>query len=416
MSSLPPITGKDVPPASSKKTETPEQIEAHGSRLDRDATNAPVKLGRYVLIAAVLIVIGLVVGLVPRWHARRALAKETAENAVQFVSVVSPTPGKSDLGVPLPAEVQAFVEAPIYARASGYLKRWLVDIGEHVEPGQLLAEIDTPELDEQLEQAKAEVAQADASLVLAKSTSERWTDLLKTASVSEQETAEKQADYELKKADLEAAKANLHRLEDLKSFARVTAPFAGTITARNTDVGQLIAAGNGRELFRLAQTDPLRIYVHVPQTLSRQVAGGQAAELSISELPGRKFEARVVRTAGAMDPNSRTLLAELRVDNPKNEILAGSYAQVRFSDTSADPALTLPASTLLFRSDGMEVGVVSDDGKVQVRNVRLGRDFGESVEIVEGVNRADRVIVNPSDSLQTGMIVRVAEPTKVAEK
>lgn len=354
--------------------------------------------------------------MVPRWHARQVLARETAENAVQFVSVVLPAPGKSDLGVPLPAEVQAFVEAPIYARANGYLKRWLVDIGEHVEPGQLLAEIDTPELDEQLEQAKAEVAQADASLVLAKSTAERWTDLLKTASVSEQETAEKQADYELKKANLEAARANLHRLEDLKGFARVTAPFAGTITARDTDVGQLIAAGNGRALFRLAQTDPLRVYVHVPQTLSRQVDVGQAAELTISELPGRKFEAKVVRTAGAMEPNSRTLLAQLQVDNPKNEILAGSYAQVRFSDTAGDPTLTLPASTLLFRSDGMEVGVVGNDGKVEIRKIRLGRDFGESVEIVEGINRSDRVILNPPDSLQTGIIVHVAEPTKVAAK
>ena len=376
----------------------------------------PVKLGRFALIASILIVIGLVVGFVPRWHARRVLAKETAENAVPFVAVVSPEPGKSDLGVPLPAEVQAYVEAPIYARANGYLKRWLVDIGEHVDAGQLLAEIDTPELDQQLEQAKAEVAQADASLALAKSTAERWTDLLKTASVSEQETAEKQADYELKKANLEAAHANLHRLEDLKSFARVTAPFAGTITARDTDVGQLIVAGSGHALFRLAQTNPLRVYVHVPQTLSREVESGQAAELIINELPGRKFEAKVVRTAGAMEPNSRTLLAELQVDNPQNEILAGSYAQVRFSDTAGNPALTLPASTLLFRSEGMQVGVVGDDGKVQVRSVKLGRDFGQTVEIVEGVGRGDHVIVNPPDSLQTGMIVRIAEAAKVAEK
>ena len=414
MSSLPPTSNPVASQVPAQKPTPASSVETHGR--DARATNAPVKLGRYALIAAILIVIGLVVGLVPRWHSRQVLAKETAENAVQFVSVVSPTPGKSDMGVPLPAEVQAFVEAPIYARANGYLKRWLVDIGEHVQPGQLLAEIDTPELDEQLEQAKAEVAQADASLALAKSTAERWTDLLKTASVSEQETAEKQADYALKKADLEAARANLHRLQDLKDFARVTAPFAGTITARDTDVGQLIAAGNAHPLFRLAQTDPLRVYVHVPQTLSRQVETGQAAELTISELPGRKFEAKVVRTAGAMEPNSRTLLAELQVDNPKNEILAGSYAQVRFSDTAADPALTLPASTLLFRSEGMQVGVVGDDDKVQVRSVRLGRDFGQSVEIVEGVTRGDRVIINPPDSLQTGMTVRVAEPTNVAAK
>jgi len=376
----------------------------------------PVKLGRIFAAIIILIVIGLAVGLIPRWRARHALARETAENVVQSVAVVSPAPGKTDMGVPLPAEVQAFVEAPIYARANGYLKTWNVDIGQHVETGQLLAEIDTPEVDQQLEQAKAEVSQADANLALAKSTSERWVDLLKTSSVSEQETAEKQADYALKKANLEAARANLHRLEDLKSFARVTAPFAGTITARDTDVGQLINAGSGRALFRLAQTNPLRVYVHVPQTLSRAVEVGQGADLSIGELPDRKFEAKVVRTAGAMDPSSRTLLAELEVNNPQNEILAGSYAQVRFHDTQGDPTLTLPANTLLFRSEGMQVGVVGTSGKVEMRTVRLGRDFGQTVEVVEGIQAGDHVIVNPPDSLASGITVRVAEPTKIAGK
>lgn len=377
---------------------------------------APIKLGLIAVVAVILIVIGLVVGLVPRYLAKRTLARETVENEVQSVAVVSPTPGKSDMGVPLPAEVQAFVEAPIYARANGYLKKWDVDIGQNVEAGQLLAEIDTPEVDQQLEQAKAEVAQADANLSLAKSTSERWADLLKTSSVSEQETAEKEADFALKKANLEAARANLHRLEDLKSFARVTAPFSGTITTRDTDVGQLIVAGNGRALFRLAQTNPLRIYVRVPQTLSRQIETGQGADLTISELPGRKFQAKVVRTAGAMDPSSRTLLAELEVNNPKNEILAGSYAQVRFNDTQANATLTLPANTLLFRSEGTQVGVVNSGGKVEVRTVRLGRDFGQSVEIVEGVSAGDHVIINPPDSIASGTTVRVAEPTKVAVK
>ncbi|HLX72795.1 MAG TPA: efflux RND transporter periplasmic adaptor subunit [Verrucomicrobiae bacterium] len=401
MNAMPPVTSTPEP-ASSKPANLPPA--------------PPIKLGRFAVIAVVLICIGLVIGLVPRWFARRSLVKETKEMAIQSVAVVSPTPGKSDLGVPLPAEVQAYVEASIYARASGYLKTWDVDIGQHVEAGQLLAEIDTPELDQQLEQAKAEVAQADAALTLAKSTAERWTELLKTASVSEQETAEKQADYELKKADLEAAHANLHRLEDLKSFARVTAPFAGTITARDTDLGQLITAGNGHALFRLAQTNPLRVYVHVPQTLSHQIETGQRAELMINELPGRKFEAKVVRTAGAMEPNSRTLLAELQVDNPKNEILSGSYAQVRFDDILGDPTLTLPANTLLFRAEGMQVGVVGADGKVEMRTIRLGRDFGQNVEVLEGVKAGDRVIMNPSDSLASGITVRVAEPTRMAEK
>ncbi len=378
--------------------------------------SAPIKLGPIAIVAVILIIVGLAVGIVPRWLAKQALAKETAEMAVRYVAVVSPTPGKSEMGVPLPAEVQAYVEAPIFARANGYLKSWHVDIGENVEAGQLLAEIDTPELDQQLEQAKAEVDQADASLTLAKSTAERWVDLLKTASVSEQETAEKQADYALKKANLEAARANLHRLQDLKSFARVIAPFAGTITTRDTDVGQLITAGNGRALFRLAQTNPLRVYVRVPQTLSRQIENGQGAQLTISELPGRKFEAKVVRTAGAMDPNSRTLLAELQVDNPKNEILSGSYAQVRFDDTQADPTLTIPANTLLFRSEGMQVGVVNADGKIEVKNIRLGRDFGQSVEVVDGLKASDRLIINPPDSLASGTEVRISEPTKLAAK
>lgn len=373
---------------------------------------APVKLGRFAIVAAILVVIGLVAGFVPRLLARRALVKETAELSTTSVAVVNPMPGKAGAGVPLPAEVQAFVEAPIYARASGYLKKWYVDIGEHVDAGQLLAEIDTPELDQQLEQAKAELAQAQAALDLAKSTAARWTELLKTSSVSEQETAEKQADLALKQANVEAASANMHRLAELKSFARVTAPFAGTVTARQTDVGQLITAGNGHELFRLAQTNPLRIYVRVPQTMSRAIEVGQSAELNISELPGRKFEAKVVRTAGAMEPSSRTLLVELEVNNPHNEILSGSYAQVRFSDTAGAAALTIPANALLFRSDGPAVGVVDNNGKVDVRSVKLGRDFGQSVEIIEGVAANDRVIMNPSDSLSSGMTVHVAEAPK----
>jgi len=333
------------------------------------------------------------------------------------VNVVSPVPGKSGFGVPLPAEVQAFVEAPIYARASGYLKRWLVDIGAHVKTGDLLAEIETPELDQQLEQVRAELAQTDAALELAKITATRWTDLLKTASVSEQETAEKQSDLKLKQADVDAARANLHRLEELKSFAKVTAPFDGTITVRQTDVGQLIAAGSGRELFRLAQTNPLRVYVRVPQTLSRAIQVGQTAELVLAELPGKKIEAKVVRTAGAMEPVSRTLLTELEVNNSHDEILAGSYAQVQFNDSTAAPLLTLPANTLLFRAEGTQVGVVQSDGKVTVRTVKLGRDFGQTVEILDGIATTDRVIMNPPDSLANGLTVRVVEPVKtLAEK
>ncbi len=373
---------------------------------------APIRVRRKVAVVLAVIAIALTVGFLPRWRARQALAVETRELAVPTVTVVSPGPSKPFAGVPLPGEVKPFIEASINARASGYLKRWLADIGDNVKEGQLLAEIDTPELDQELARARAELAQAEAALELAKSTAARWTELLRTASVSDQENAEKQADLALKSATVEAARANVRRLEELKSFAAVTAPFSGTITARNTDVGQLISASGGKELFRLAQTRTLRVHVRVPQTLSRAVEPGQQAELTLAELPGRKFEAKIVRTAGAMEPDSRTLLIELEVDNARGEILAGSYAQVRFTDIAAEGTLTLPSNTLLFRAEGMQVGLVSSEGKVDLRRVKLGRDFGQVVEVLEGVSRSDRVIANPSDSLTAGTTVRIAQSAK----
>jgi RND family efflux transporter MFP subunit len=333
------------------------------------------------------------------------------------VAVVSPIPGKAAAGLPLPAEVKALVESPIYARASGYLKRWLVDIGAKVEAGQLLAEIDTPELNQELAHARAELAQTEAALALAKITAARWADLLKTASVSEQEAAEKQSDFTLKTATVEAARSNVRRLEELQSFARVTAPFAGTITARKTDVGELIAAGSGKELFRLAQTGTLRIYVRVPQTIARGVAPGQTAELTIPELPGRVFPAKVMRTSGAMDAASRTLLVELEVDNSQGLIFAGAYAQARFPDAAEVAVLTLPSDAVMFRTEGSQVGLVSPDGKVELHSVTIGRDFGPTMEILDGLKSSDRVIVNPSDSLVSGAKVRVLEtPPPTATK
>jgi RND family efflux transporter MFP subunit len=367
----------------------------------------PVSLRRIAEIVVVLIVIGLVIGLVPRWRARHRLLAETRTDSVVTVNVISPTPSKSDLGTPLPAEVQAFVQATIHARASGYLKNWFVDIGDHVTNGQALAEIDTPELDQQLAQAKAELDQAQAALDLAKITADRWTELLKTASVSEQETAEKKADQVLKQANVEAARANLQRLDNLKNFDRVTAPFAGTITARNTDIGQLITAGSGPELFRLAQTDPLRVYVRVPQPFVHALAPGQKAELTLMELPGRVFTAEVTRTAGAVDPVSRTLQVELQLPNPRGEILAGSFAQVRFNEAAAPNGLTLSDNALIFRAQGMQVAVVGAQGRVSLHSVKLGRDFGNTVEVLDGLKIGDRVINNPPDSIADGMTVQV---------
>jgi len=342
-------------------------------------------------IVAAVIIVALLAGLLPRLFQRAALRAETRELAIPTVSVVSPAPGKAAAGLSLPAEIKAFTEAPVHARANGYLKRRLVDIGAAVEAGQLLAEIDTPELDQELARTRAELAQADAALGLARITAARWAELLKTASVSEQEAAEKQADLALKSATVEAGRANVRRLEELQSFARVTAPFAGVITARNIDVGDLISATSGRQLFRLAQTRTLRVFVRVPQTAARSIAIGLSAELTLPELPGRVFAAKVARTAGAMEPGSRTLLTELEVDNAKGEILAGSYAQVRFRELKQEAALTLPANTLIFRAEGPQVGVVNADGKVELRQVELGRDFGPTIEILEGTSPGDRV-------------------------
>ena len=242
----------------------------------------------------------------------------------------------------------------------------------------------------------------------AKITADRWSELLKTASVSEQETAEKKSDYALKQANLDAAQANYNRLEQLKNFARVTAPFTGTITARNTDIGQLIAAGSGPELFRMAQTDPLRIYVRVPQTMIRAIAAGQKAELIFQERAGENFTATVMRTAGAVDPDSRTLLVELQVPNPHNDILAGSYAQVRFNHAADTHGLMISDNALIFRAQGMQVALVGDDNKVQLRPVKVGRDYGDTIEILNGIKATDRVIVNPPDSIADGMSVQVA--------
>lgn len=358
---------------------------------------------------AAIILVGFIVGFVPRWHQRAVLRAETIELATPSVSVVSPTLGQPAGGMLLPAEVKPLLEAPIFARANGYLKRWLVDIGAHVQEGQLLAEIDTPELNQQLEQARAELAQADAALALAKITADRWADLLKTSSVSEQEDAEKQADFKLKTATVDAARANVHRLEELVSFARVMAPFAGTVTVRNTDVGDLIVAGSSKELFRLAQTQTLRVYVRVPQTAAHGISPGESAEMLIPEMPGRVFPAKVVTTSQAMATDSRTLLTELEVDNSQGEILPGSYAQVRFLDPKLTTALTLPSNTLLFRAEGLQVGVVGPDKKVDLHSIQIGRDFGQNVEVLSGISPADRIILNPSDSLVSGTTVRIVE-------
>ncbi|HTV63599.1 MAG TPA: efflux RND transporter periplasmic adaptor subunit [Verrucomicrobiae bacterium] len=367
----------------------------------------PVRLRRIAEIAAVLILIGLIAGFAPRWMARNRLLARTRTNSNLFVSIISAVPEKSDLGTPLPADVQAFIQASIHARASGYLKNWFVDIGDQVTNGQVLAQIETPELGEQLAQAKAQLDQANAALALAKITADRWTELLKTASVSEQDAQEKQSDYVLQQANVEAARANLQRLQDLKGFDNVTAPFTGVITTRNTDIGQLITAGSGPELFRMAQTDPLRVYVQVPQQYVHDIKPGQKAQLTFLEMPGRAFEATVTRIAGAVDPASRTLQVELQVPNPRRELFAGSYAQVRFNESPAQNALTISDNAIIFRAQGTQVAIVDSDNKVRLRDVNVGRDFGDTIEVLDGLTINDRVIDNPPDSIADGMSVQV---------
>jgi len=372
----------------------------------------PVRLGRILEIVIALVVLGLVIGFMPRWLARQKLLAAAHSTAVPTVEVILPTASKASLGTPLPADVQPFVQAAIHARASGYLKNWQVDIGDHVTNNQTLAEIDSPEVDEQLAQSKAELDQAIAARDLAKITADRWTELLKTASVSEQETAEKKSDYVLKQANVEAARANVQRLEDTKSFDRVVAPFDGVVTLRNTDIGQLISAGSGAELFRLAQTSPLRVYVRVPQTFAHAIINGQKATLTFQDLPGREFEATITRTSGAVDPSSRTLQVELQVPNPNGEILAGSYAQVRFSEDAAANVLTLADNALIFGAQGMQVAVVGPDNKVQLHSIKLGRDFGNTVEVLAGLNATDRVIMNPPDGITEGTDVKISSATE----
>jgi RND family efflux transporter MFP subunit len=389
---------QDNPTKSGTNSNTAEKIR-----------RSPFKSLPAIAIAALMIVTGVVSALIPRFHHLAEVSAETRKLSLPAVTVVSPMPGQSTSSLLLSAEVKPLIEAPIFARANGYLKRRLVDIGDHIQAGQLLAEIDVPELNQELERARAQLAQAEAALGLSRITAERWAGLVKTASVSEQENAEKQADLMLKTASAEAARAEVRRLKELILYTRITAPFAGTITARNVDAGDLIVAGSSKELFHLAQTQKLRIFVQVPQAMARSIRTGQTAEMSVPEIPNRTFKPKVIRTAGVIASDSRTLLVELELDNPKGEVLAGGYAQVRFTEAKMKAALMLPANTVLFRPEGPQVAVVGPDGKVELRTVTLGRDFGPSIEILSGVSAKDQVIVSPGTSLETGTTVSVVK-------
>jgi membrane fusion protein (multidrug efflux system) len=369
-------------------------------------------LGRVTFILVALMLVGAVAGFIPRLRQRHEAQNDVAALATATVTLVSPEPGQGDDGLLLPAEVEPLVQASIFAQVSGYLKKWNVDIGARVTAGQVLAEIDTPELDRQLEQARAQVEVARANLKLARITDARWQELLRTKVVSKQEADQTSATAAANQASFEAAGANVRQLEENQAFQHVVAPFDGVITVRNVDIGDLISNGGSRELFHIAQIKKLRVYVRVPQTQAADIHPGQDAEVLIPELPDEHFPAKVVTTSEAVYANSRTLLTELQLDNPNGRIRTGSYAQVRFASIAAVPALTLPASALLFRAQGLQVGVVNERGVVELRKVKLGRDFGQRVEILGGITAADKVIASPSDSLVSGMIVRAAASAK----
>jgi RND family efflux transporter MFP subunit len=369
------------------------------------------RIKRYVMIAVGVAVVLAAWGILSRLYARIVLEHAATDAAVFTVATVHPSRGPGSDVLVLPGNVQAFYEAPIYARTAGYLRSWSTDIGTTVKKGQLLAQIDAPEVDQQLRQAEADLATARANHELARSTNERWQGLLATESVSKQDADERAGDAAAKAAAEQSAAANLARLKDLEAFKRVVAPFDGVVTQRNTDVGALINAGEspGSALFRVADTHRLRIYTSVPQSYAAQVQPGQAATLVFADHPGQRFEAQVASTARALDASSRTLQVELQIDNARGELLPGSYAEVHF-DLKGGATLRVPANTVLFRSQGLLVAVVDSAGHAHLRPINQGRDFGKEIEVLSGIEATDDLIVNPPDSLRDGMQVRIATP------
>jgi RND family efflux transporter MFP subunit len=370
-----------------------------------------------VLLVAAALGIGIHSGIRTRVEATGTLVHDNQQSAVPLVSVEHPQSIAPSQELVLPGNAQAFVNATIYARTNGYLKRWYADIGEHVKTGQLLAEIDSPEIDQQLAQARADLATAEANLRLARITAERYQNLLKSDSVAKQDVDEKIGDRDAKQATADSAGANVKRLVDTQAFEKVLAPFDGVITARKTDIGNLIDSGAnaaGKELFDLAATDKLRVFVQVPEVDSQAARPGVQVDLTLEEYPGRRFRGTVVRTADAIDPTSRTLLTEVDYDNSKGELLPGAYVQAHLRLPSGGVTVTVPVSALLFRAEGLRVGVFRA-GRAELLPVTLGRDFGTSVEVVAGLRASDWVIANPADSLTTGTPVRMVE-TKVEQK
>jgi RND family efflux transporter MFP subunit len=379
------------------------------------APQRPGSTHRVTLTALTLLILVLAGGfsVARRFSERKALAKETERLAVPAVAVIRPSTEPAQDELTLPAQLQAYVESAIYARTNGYLLRWYKDIGSHVKKGEMLAEIDTPEVDQELMQAKAARQQIVAQMDLAKISAERWSNLRKTDSVSQQEADQQTSAYTQAQANLAAADANVRRLEQLEAFKHIYAPFAGVITRRNVDIGALISAGSTtqtKELFDLAQVDPLRVFVSMPQSSAVSIRRGMSAYIQLNEYPGQKFSGKVARTADAIDPATRTMLTEVDIPNHDGKLLPGAYAQVHFAVPIQMARLTVPVNTLLFRPEGPRVAVIGADQKVHLVAIMIGRDFGNKVEILNGLDPTAQIVVNPADSLEEGEQVIVRSP------
>jgi len=381
-----------------------------------DHVHAPAGRGKILIGAALLVLITAgAVTFFNRSVESSALAKETEAVSVPTVAVVKPQtePGNDELV--LPGNLQAFEESPIFARTNGYLLRWYKDIGSKVKKGELLAAIDTPEIDQELSQARAAREQVKSALDLAKISADRWANLRKSDSVSQQEADQQASGYQQALANLAAADANVRRLEQLESFKNVYAPFSGVLTRRNVDPGALINSGAGaagQQLFNIARVDPLRVYVSVPQAYAPSMKTGVKAAVTLQEFPGQKFLGMVARTADAIDSATRTLNTEVDVPNKDSKLLPGSFGQVHFATGTSVPRITIPVNAMLFRAEGPRVAVVDKDSKVHLQPITIGRDFGATLEILGGLDVSNQIIINPSDSLEEGQQVHVAKPTK----
>src|SRR3984893_3760674 len=401
-------------------TETRPQVEPEYET--QAPYQAPAKKSRLFLLLVLAVLVLLIVGaytLLERRSQYRTLASETVKMAIPTVSVIHPTvePGQEDLV--LPSTTQAYTESPIYARTSGYLKKWYHDIGSHVRQGELLADIDTPEVDQQLSQARADLGTSKANEDLSKITATRYQELIKTDGVSKQEVDNAVGDYAAKKASSQSSEANVRRLEELESFKHIYAPFSGVITRRDIDIGNLINAGNGgsgQELFNLAQTDPIRAYVRVPEIYAPTIHGGLGASLELSQYPGRRFEGKVVRTADAIDLASRTLNTEVDVPNKTGELLPGGYAQVHLGVKVTGEHLQVPVNALLFRAEGLRAVIIDENHKTHLQALTIGRDYGTTLEVLQGLKATDSIVLNPADSLAENMRVNVKQAKLEAQQ